>query len=234
MVGKASRDHLWQLLADSQEALDSVQAEFSSSSAKYAALRRAALSSASRWEWTSSFPRYHLDPLYFLNDDLRRGRSYKNEPARIQDKHQYAFDQAGRLVASRLHTEFPGQFYEEFLVHETSSITSFLFHHGPEKWPINCARLLLDGGVPNAYHFQATHGHSLHIYVPERSLIRYFCSLHVGDDGVRFGGCGELRYPAPDRIEQWYFNNDGTSDLVFSGKRSSYYTIRAPAAEPSQ
>jgi hypothetical protein len=110
------KDHVWRLLEEAQSSLIDVQSTFATAKHRYAGLKTNSDSQVCRWEWSSSLPRYELDPLYFLNDSSRRGKAPKKQPSSIKHKHQYRFDSFGQLVVGRKHTEFHDQFYEQFFV----------------------------------------------------------------------------------------------------------------------
>jgi len=218
-------DHLWRLLEQAQGKLIAVQADFATAKHRYNELKESSESRVCHWEWSSSLPRYEMDPLYFLNDTARRGRVTRKQPASIKHKHQYGFDSSGRLVVGRDHSEFPGQFYEEFFAYGPSEITSFLYQYGANKEPINCRRLALADGIPISYHSRATYGAQSHVYVLEAGLIRYFCSLHAPDNREPFGGSGELALRGAEDIELWRHLPNGGRELAFSGSRTCYNTL---------
>ncbi len=217
---------LWQLLEESKDELALVQREYLLASSKYQQLKDLILPTVELWEWSSSLPRYELDPLYFLNDTARRGKAVKKPLLSTSGKHQYGFDMGGRIVAERDHVEFPGQFYERFYIYSKSEITSYLFHYSQSKTPINCQRLFIRNGAPVSLHSQASQGHSSNIYISESSNIKYFCWLASPDGRKPFGSCGEVEFKEPDIVELWHLLENGTRKLSFSGNQTCYNTLR--------
>jgi hypothetical protein len=216
---------LWQLLEESKEELALVQREYLLAPSKYQQLKNLILPTVEYWEWSSSLPRYELDPLYFLNDTARRGKAAKKAPLSTSGKHQYGFDMNGRIVAERQHVEFPGQFYECFYIYSKSEITSYLFDYSKPKSPINCTRLFLENGTPVSQHTQARQGHTSNVYISEGGNIKYFCWLASPDGRKPFGSCGEVEFKEPDVVELWHIFENGTRKLSFSGNRSCYNTL---------
>ena len=219
-------DQLQHLLTGAQPELDAVQSDFASAHAKYSLLRDDAVSAVRTWEWSSSLPRYHLDPLFFLNSDLKRGRPLRVAPIPVLDHHEYGFDATGRLVIGREHTEFDGQFYEEFFVYRPSDVTSYVFTYSSDKAPVNCSRLRFLNEVPASFHVQARFGQQSHVYIPNGTKIRYFCSVHNQQERKHsFGSLGELAFDEPGKVELWLGLSASDRILEFSGKATCYNTV---------
>jgi hypothetical protein len=216
---------IWQLLEQKQSTLATLQAELAAAESRYLHLKADSEASVHRWEWSSSLPRYELDPLYFLNDSSKRGRATKKQPQITKHKHQYGFDSSGRVVVERDHTEFPCQFYERFYLYSQSEIHGFLYHHSPSKDPINCSRLTLESGVPISFHSRAQQGSQSHVYIPQSGLIHYFCSLHQPDGREPFGGAGELSFTSNDTVKLLHRQPNAGLKPSFSGPRSVYNTL---------
>lgn len=218
------RGFLRNLLNASQPQHDAVEAVFAEAADRYVPLRDICVSAVQRWEWSSTLPRYSLDPLYFFDDELKRGRAAKGEPANKAGRHVYGFDVGGRIVVEREHVEFPGQFYETFFLYSATEITSYHYSYAKGKEPINCQRLGLTAGIPTSFHAHATGGSTAGIYVPEAEVVRYFARLYMRNGREPFGHSGELVFCGSD-VEMWIHSGEDTQIRDFVGPRSLYNTF---------
>ena len=206
--------------------MKAAEADFLGAASRYAALRKDTLARVARWEWSSSLPRYDLQPLAFLNDTSRRGKASRTVPKKRENKHEYGFDEAGRVIAQRQHTEFADEYYEEFLEYTPDLIRSTYYHHGRDKKPINCARLSRINGVPSAFHRQATGGSSSEVYIIEGGHVRYNAWLARPGHRAPWGACGEVLFKPDNTVELWQFPSAGSPILVFAGDASLYDTMQ--------
>jgi len=216
---------IWQLLDQTNGALAALQIDLSTAKVRYPSVKAESEASVHRWEWSSSLPRYELDPLYFLDRSARRGKATNKQPQVIRNKHQYGLDSSGRVVVERDHTELAGKFYERFYRYGDAEISAVLYDYSDSKDPINCSRLTLERGVPASLHQRAQYGAESHIYVPRDGLIQRFCSLHMPDGREPFGGDGELVFRGDSTVEVWHRQPDGSRELSFSGASSLYNTL---------
>ena len=216
---------IWQLLDQKQSNIMALQIELAAAVDQYSRLKTSWEANVCQWEWSSSLPRYELDPLYFFNDSVRRGRPTKKQPRITKGKHQYGFDSLGRIVVEREHTNFADRFYERFYTYRESEISAYLYSYDPSKEPINCSRLELNHGVPTSFHSRAQGGSQSHVYIPQKGVVRYFCSLYMPDGREPFGGDGELIFKDGEVIELWHCLPDGDRKLSFSGSSSLYNSL---------
>lgn len=200
----------------------------SSARSQYAELRDDAAHTVTRWEWSSSLPRYELDPLYFLDDSSRRGAGSIRRPASTQHKHLYGFDEAGRLRVARNHTEFDEQYYEQFFLYGEAEVTALLFDYGVEKNPIRAALLTLVANLPSTLISRAQHGGQVQVFEHSDGLIRYAHEQFMPDGREAFGNLSRLAYPDPEVVERWMLKPDGEWSLSFTGSRSRYNTLPLP------
>jgi hypothetical protein len=195
---------------------------------RYAELSDDAARAVTRWEWSSSLPRYELDPLYFLDDSSRRGAGSKKRPASTKHRHLYGFDDAGRLRVERNHTEFDDQLYEQFFLYGDDEITTLLFDYGVEKNPIRAAVLTLTATLPSTVASRARHGGHVQVFETSDGLIRYAYEQFMPDGREAFGNLSKLEYPDSETVKRWMLEANGEWVLSFSGSRNRYNTLPLP------
>jgi hypothetical protein len=215
---------LRRLLDSSKSSLAEVRNDFSGAGRRYEDLRRDLESRVVRWEWSSSLPRYELDPLHFLDETSRRGKATKKPPATTAHKYEYGHDVHGQVLVARLHTEFPGKFYESFVLYEPRRITSFLFDYQSEKRPINLSRLDLDPSGPLSFLRRALFGEESHAYKSAAGRVHEFVSIYSSDGRDPFGSHGRLEFES-DRVRVLRANQLGQLDAEFEGPASLYGTM---------
>ncbi len=223
------RDYLLSLLAKSQSQAALADQDFRMAADRYAELRQRTLEKVVDWEWTSSNPRYDLDPFHFLNPTGRRGRSSRREPAVKDGKHEYGFDATGRVIAARQHTDSPDEYYEEFIERDADLVRSTHYHYRRDKKPLNCTRFVFDEGRPRSRHRAAQGGSASDVYIVEDRRIRFRCWQTMSHGRDPWGACEELVVKPSGVVELWQFFSPAKRVLVFSGDIALYDTMKLGA-----
>jgi hypothetical protein len=182
--------------------LPSLKARFSEAFARYANLRDHIRPSITRWEW-ATYPRHALQPFgMWLWGHPQPGRLIKSEPKSKNRKYHHGYDASDRVVLTEAHTEFEGQFYEQYLEYFDDRIELTYYSYAADKECINVETLVLEGERPIAFVAYADGGDRVAAYDYDQGRIARFWIFHQNDrDEIVQEGTVIYEDGAVDRIE---------------------------------
>lgn len=198
--------------------LRQLKSRFDSAMERYESLRAASDSAISRWVWATA-PRYHLDPLHFLDPNNIPGTVMESEPLEKNGRVAYGFSKDGRLMCERRYlSDLHDRFYPTFYCHAHERIVAYHFHHALNEGCINCAQLVFSAGSVSYFQQWAIRGWATRTYVCLDGKIRAFGEVFKQDDDRPQRMSGELRYPQRDCVELWTkWPGERRAELTFRG-----------------
>jgi hypothetical protein len=211
---------------DVRRELRILKQRFEAAPEHYKALCDSSEKSVVRWLWTTA-PRYHLNPLYFLDPEVSVGHIASSPPNCSEGWTAYGFSVDNRVVVERqyLDDDRRGRYYNILYCETHDRILGYYFHYELALGCINCSQLVFNGPYPAFYQKWAIRGWATQTYVTVDGKIRSFTETFKSGDEPEQKLSGEVRYGGDGLIEVW---------TKWPGRRKSERTFRglAPAENP--
>jgi hypothetical protein len=182
--------------------LTQLETRFQSAQESYEELRETSEARVSRWQWVHGAA-YSLDPLFFLDSDIRVGKIGPLPPKNSAGWTAYGFTNDDRLVSERQYTELPNQFYQGFYVELADRIIGYRFHYSTPRTAINCSQLVTDNSGPRYFQRWGVRGWVSYTYACTGGRIGAFVGVSKEPDEPERPFSGQVLYKADGIVELW-------------------------------
>jgi len=171
---------------------------------RYPELIASAELNVERWEYATS-PIYDLDPLQFLQPQMRPGQVCDCLPQSRAGYVRHGFTSDGRLVFEQRFTKVPENCYRTLYIYKNDSILSYAFHHTSSREEVsNCSRLIVRDSVPVGFQRWGSRGWYWYTYEcsGDHRLSEYKGEAGADDECAR-SFSGRLTYKDKGIVEVW-------------------------------
>ncbi len=119
-------------MLNSMKNIEQLQEKFSNAQKDYPSIKKNIEGKVVKWLW-ATFCIFALEPFYFEEVRLPKGRMHKKEPLKKENQYQYGFDANNEIILERQFTGLEEQFYETFYIRENNKIERYLYDYYHEK-----------------------------------------------------------------------------------------------------
>ncbi len=112
--------------------IEQLQEKVSNAQKDYPAIKKNIEAKVVKWLW-ATFCIYALEPFYFEEVRLPKGRIHKKDPSKKEYQYQYGLDANNEIILERQFTGLEEQFYETFYIRENNKIERYLYDYYHEK-----------------------------------------------------------------------------------------------------
>jgi len=193
--------------------LEALQDQFPLIQQSYLEIKQNTEAKIKTWVWASS-EFVSLEPFYFEQNHIAKGRLLKQEPEKKADKMSFGLDENGQIIAQRQYTAFEN-YYETFYNRTPAAIETYRFGYDKEKKLINITRYLYDKDILKKYLRIATGGNSIHDYQYENTTLVKKIVQHKAAAATIF----------TDRILEYEYDKYGILEAI---KTNDHYWYRKP------
>jgi hypothetical protein len=198
--------------------LAQLEKRFQSAQESYVELGNSCESHTVRWQWANG-PVYELDPLFFLDPDIRAGHISPLPPQDPAGWMAYGFDDDGRLLAARQYTELTNQYYQEFYVWLTNRTVGYRFHHSASRTVLSCSQLVTDSSGPSYFQRWGSRGWASYTYESRDRKVSSFLAVAKEPDEPQIRFSGQVTYKENGLVELWIKESgQRKAELSFRGR----------------
>ncbi|HMO39876.1 MAG TPA: hypothetical protein PKE17_10720 [Saprospiraceae bacterium] len=126
--------------------IEQLQEKLSNAQKDYQPMKKNIETKVVKWLW-ANFCIYALEPFYFEEVRLHKGRIHKKEPSKKEYQYQYGLDVNNEIIIERQFTGLEEQFYETFYIRENNKIERYKYDYYYEKKIITVSLFIYENSI---------------------------------------------------------------------------------------